>query len=96
VCRRCNPEIPQRFHSASALSIYLNETYYVRQKLNADDTMQCPSFCSVAWRDDIQKKHAERDASEHCGDNGEQLDTSYDQFEHRLLLSSAQRVEVSA
>lgn len=94
--RRRDTEVPQCLHLASALRIYLDQTYEVRDDLDADCTVQYPPLCIVCWRNDVPQENAERDPSEHGGDDHEQLDTSYDQFEHRLLLTFRQRVKVSS
>ena len=96
MCRRSDTETPQRLHLASTLRVYLDQAYKVRDNLNADNTMQYPPFCCVCWRDDVQEENAERDPSEHSGNDHKQFNASYDQFEHRLLLSFRQRVEVSS
>ena len=96
MCRRRDTKVPQRLHLTPALRIYLDQTYEVRDDLNADDTVQYSPFCCVCWRNDVQEENAERDTSKHGGDDHEQLNTSYDQFEHRLLLSFCQRVKVSS
>jgi hypothetical protein len=96
VCRRCNAEVPERFYLASALRIYLYQTSKIRNNLNANDTVQYPPLRCVCWRYNVQEENAERYPPEYGGDDHEQLDTSYDKFEHQLLPSFRQGVKVSS
>ena len=96
MCRRCDAEIPQRLHLTSALRIYLDQAYHVCDNLDANDAVQCPPFCRVCRRYDVQEENAERDPSKNCGNDHEQLSSGYGQFEHQLLLSFGQRVKVSS